>query len=217
MLLSEIPIIFPFIVFFIFVVFCFFRLGVYLWNLDYKKRRELTGYHLRENKSLSDIVDAVSPPFTLEIVTHYLDKSISQYIYAPASADARLEAIGAKEVSEYSVCGTKDNHFGTYLSSSKENIKISDIDINSIDFSNINEVGESAVVQFVIKKGKDNSLLMNIRTLIVAPSSFQGKEILSSIKKSISGFRSIEKKDDEFIANVCARSFIDNETITILV
>ncbi len=161
--------------------------------------------------TLKDLPKNIPLPFTFEIVVNPFGKEVYHYIVAPFSRARKIARIlKAKDDEDFELYTTGSTLIGAYV---KGGAKLEDIDIKKIKFSKVNEIGESAVVQFVFNKKEDGGISANIRVLISAPSPYQAKEILSEIKSIFAGFRIVEVKNRDFLHSIDFRSFNENEKI----
>ena len=181
----------------------------------YKGTKGLVVLELDESMSSVDkVLEIIRPPFALEVAVHQLGHSPSCYVAVPAKhARGVLNKLNAKEVPDYELYYPGGVHVGAYL---KGEGALRDMDISKIDFSEVNEIGEGAVVQFVFHKKSDNRFETNIRILVSAPSSYQAKEILSRIKSSMPSLNSVEVSNKEFITRINSREFEPKESMTLV-
>lgn len=99
---------------------------------------------------ISNILNKVRAPFAFEVAVAQLGSKPSCYITVPANKSKKLMAeLKAKEVEDYETYYPNGVNIGAYL---KGEGALSDLNIDKIDFGDINEIGESAVVQFVLRK-----------------------------------------------------------------
>jgi len=117
----------------------------------YKGGRRFVVLELRENiDSVGKVLETVRLPFAFEVAVDQLGYSPSCYIAVLAKHARKVEnELNAKEVSDYELYNHGGVHMGAYL---KGRGALADVDISKIDFSEVNEIGEGAVVQFVFHK-----------------------------------------------------------------
>ncbi len=183
----------------------------------YGKRKHFVIYEVPYDavKNLKSILGLVHPPFTFEVAVSQLGKEKSYYLTLPSHRAGKLKGLsGARKIDDYDVYYPGGTVVGGYGVSEKT---IDKLDIDKIDFSGVNEIGEGAVVQFVVKKKGGGKLTVNIRALVSAPSSFQAKEIFAGMKDSLKGVQLREVKSAEFINMVNAREFSDKEAATLAI
>jgi hypothetical protein len=161
---------------------------------------------------IKDFVRSIKPPFTFEIVIHHLGKEVNYYVVLPRKRANELTVrTGIKEVGDYGLFHHGGEHLGAYLKGGRD--AWLNIDLEKIDFSRVNEIGEGVVIQMVLGKKRGRRPAVNLRLLISAPSSYQAKEILAAIKPSFAGFSLIESCGDDFISRVNFREFSEKETV----
>ena len=183
------------------------------------KRRGGVGFSVfevdSEKKSLDVLLGVIAPPFAFEVAVDQIGKVPKLYLVVPASKAKKVSReLGAKEVGDYDLYNPGGVHLGAYLKGSGS---ISDVEIDKIDFTEVNEIGEGAVVQFVFNKKSRGILEANVRVLISAPSQYQAKEILARIKSSIPAFKLIEVKSADFMQYVDSRLFNSKESLELTV
>lgn len=178
-----------------------------------RRRKNFVIFEVSHSKvqDLAKILKTIAPPFTLEVAVSQLGKEKSFYIALPAGRAKTLEnVLGAKRVEDYDLYYPGGAVSGGYASG-EESIK--SINLDSVDFGEVNEIGEGAVVQLVFNKKSREGVSANVRVLASAPSSYQAKEIILRIKSSLAHMKLkfTEVKSSEFVESVNARSFSENE------
>lgn len=183
---------------------------------SYERRKKFMVLELDKNISdIRSVLSEIKSPFVFEIAVTQLKSKPSCYITIPTNRSKKYMAkLGAQEVEDYETYYPNGVHIGAYL---KGRGTLSDLDISKIDFGEINEIGESAVVQFVLRKIKKGELETNVRLLVSAPSTYQAKEILSRIKSSLGKFKFVEVNNVEFMARVNLRTFEPKESLILSV
>ncbi len=154
---------------------------------------------------LNDIIKSIPVPFVFEIAVHHLGEDVRYYLAIPERrVQSVVKSIGAIVATEYNIYHPGGSHMGFYLKSDAL-----DLDLKTVDFSRVNEVGEGVVAQFVAVKGKGAKRLTSFRILISAPTPYQAQEIAFGINSSISEFKpvAVTKKLPEFINKVNYREF----------
>jgi len=177
----------------------------------HKRRRKFVILEVDGEKArdLNKVLASITPPFTLEVVVSQLGKTKSFYLTLPSGRSKKaVDALGARQIDDYDLYYPGGAVVGGYASGESS---LKDFSADSIDFSEVNEIGEGAVVQFVIKKKSNDRLVANIRTLVSAPSSYQAKEIFTQIKNSFADMNLTEIKSAEFIDRVNNRIFSQKE------
>jgi len=184
-------------------------------GISYKKSNRFAIFELSQDKvkSLGDVLNELGTPFTLEVAINQLGKTRTLYLILPRSKSKQIvDVFGAKEIDDYDLYYPGGVVIGAYALG--EGL-LKDFDSENLDFSKINEIGESAVIQFVIKKKSKKGFVVNVRALVSAPSSYQAKEIFTSIKASLGGLKLTEIKSREFIDRVNNRTFNEKELVTL--
>lgn len=179
---------------------------------SYERRRKFMVLKLDKNTSdIRSILNEIKSPFVFEIAVAQLGSKPSCYITVPISQSKKfMIKLGAKEVDDYETYYPNGVNIGAYL---KGDGALADFNIDKIDFGEINEIGEGAVVQFVLRKIKKGELETNVRLLVSAPSMYQAKEILSRIKSSLGKFKFVEVNNVEFMTRVNLRTFEPKELL----
>lgn len=120
------------------------------------------------------------PPFILEATVPHLGKKIEFFVSAGknekeviATIKKHLPAAKIEETEDFSIF----YHGGETIVSLVEAGR--HFKFSRLNFSKINEVGESCLLQMLRGFGKNNRI--EIRLLVSAPSQFQAKEIFRSI------------------------------------
>jgi len=167
----------------------------------------------KDLKNIEKSLRATSLPAVFEVAINQIGDTPKYYLAVPSSnAEGIAKTLHAKIVDDYELYYTNGEHIGAYL---KNDVSFSDFDIDSIDFSEVNEVGEGAVVQFILNKKQGEQFEANARVLVSAPSPYQAKEIMSSIKTSLKGFDFVQVKNNDFMQLVDSRRFDPKESIMI--
>jgi len=152
-----------------------------------------------------DFINSITPPFTFEIAIHHLGKEVNYYVILPRKRAGELTLReGMSETDDYNLFHHGGEHLGAYL---KGGEACPIVDVEKIDFSKVNEVGEGVVIQMIFGRKWARELSANFRILVSAPSNYQAKEILSAIKPSFPGFNLIESRGDDFINRVNFREY----------
>ncbi len=124
-------------------------------------------------------------PFAIEIAVHHIGKDIALYASVPAELSGKAKISldkaypGNWSESDISVVF---HHGGQYdaASASFGQEKFEDMDMHSVDFSSVNEIGEGAS----IKIEKENNGFM-LSVIASAPSQFQLREIMTGLVSSL--------------------------------
>lgn len=159
----------------------------------------------RVGGNLPQFLQALPLPFVFEIVVHHFGKGAQYYLIVPSARAKRIaRELGAQAVYDYDIHYSGGVQKGAYL---KGGNGLESIQLDKLDFSRVNEIGEGVVIQFVSGRGKSRRRAVNIRILVTAPSEFQAAEIMESVKHAFVGFRIVETKNAEFLQRVYAREF----------
>jgi len=184
-------------------------------GVTYTHRRRIAVFKLPSDKvkDLKSVLNSVGGQFTLEVAVSQLSKAKSFYLTLPVKRAKEVAAkFDAEKAEDYELYYPGGAVVGAYAVHEGSPLKFN---INAIDFSEINEIGEGAVVQVVVSKKTRKGFVVNLRTLISAPSSYQAKEIFSRIKTSLPGAKLREVKSGEFVDSVNKRLFDDKEAVTL--
>ncbi|PIR98697.1 MAG: hypothetical protein COT88_00305 [Candidatus Colwellbacteria bacterium CG10_big_fil_rev_8_21_14_0_10_41_28] len=179
---------------------------IYLGNKDYVVLR-LNPISL--GKSVDSFIKSIKPPFSFEVSIHQLGKDVSYYLVVPRKRVKELiDTPGVEEAHEYSVFYSTGQHVGAYIKGIET---WPDVDLDRIDFSKVNEVGEGVTIQFLVNKRTRKGNLANLRIAVSAPSSFQANEIMASLKNSFLKYKVVETSSMEFLREVSLREFSEKE------
>lgn len=164
-----------------------------------------------QNSKFDGFIKNIPVPFVFEIAVHHLGKRVHYYLAVPKALTKIIKAkFNFEEASDYNIYHSQGSHLGFYLKSSG----LPEVDLNTIDFSRINEVGEGAVIQLIVVAKKSRKLV-NFRVLISAPTPYQAQEIALGLNSSLTGFKPtvVTKNMPEFIHQVTFREFDEEEVI----
>ena len=181
----------------------------------YRRRKKFEVFELSYDrvKNIKSVLASMSVPFTFEIAVSQLGKDKACYIAASGRGAKRvMDKFGGRKIDDYDLFYPGGAILGAYASG-KGSLK--DLNAEVIDFSEVNEIGEGAVVQFVFKRKSRNRYIANVRALVSAPSSYQAKEILGRIKSSLAGLKLTDVRNEEFIDRVNSRAFDNKESIAL--
>jgi hypothetical protein len=154
---------------------------------------------------VGDFIKSIRPPFTFEMAVHHLGREVYYYVILPRKRAKELAVReGISEVDDYNLFHHGGEHLGAYL---RGGDACPIVDVEKIDFSRVNEIGEGVVVQMVFGHKRGRKLSANFRILVSAPSNYQAKEILAAIKPSFAGSNLVESRGDDFINRVNFREF----------
>ena len=150
-------------------------------------------------------IQAIKPPFTLEIAIQHLGKEKSYFLILPKGKARGLSSTkGFTEVKDYHFFHSGGEHLGAYF---KDGQGWPSLSLDKVNFSRVNEVGEGAVVQFVFGKRKRGKASVNLRIAASAPSVAQAREIMNSLKGSFGEYNSVDSSSEEFIHMMNTREF----------
>ena len=154
-------------------------------------------------------IRAIKPPFVLEVAIQHLGKERAYYLIMPRrKARGILPTKGLSEIRGYHLFHSGGEHLGAYFKDGKAWPQVS---LEKINFSKVNEVGEGAVAQFVFGRKKGGKTAANLRIVASAPSVFQAREIMNSLKGSFGEYNSVDSSGEEFVHMVNAREFDSGE------
>jgi hypothetical protein len=88
------------------------------------------------------------------------------------------------------------------------------VNLEKVDFSKVNEVGEGVVIQYIFGKRGFKQDKVNLRIAVSAPSGYQSKEIFEAIKPSFVGYTLAESDSTEFLRQVNLREFSEKEAMS---
>ena len=167
-------------------------------------------------KGLKELLLSIKTPFSFEVAIHNLGNKLNYYLVVPKKRAKNLIKLdGVSEVEDYHIFHSGGSHMGAYF---KGGHAWPSLDINKIDFSKVNDVGEGVVVQMVFDKAplkdrfrKDKAMAVNFRVLASAPSDYQANEIVDGIKKSFSEYGSVDVNSPMFTHVVNFREFVPKE------
>jgi len=199
------------------VILCFSGLVTALGSINsvYKKRKKPEIFKLQYDKvkDLKNVLSKIDVPFTFEIAVSQLGKEKACYISLPSGRSKNvISRLGGKRIYDYDLYYPGGSVIGAYA---KGEGSLKDINAEVVDFSEVNEIGEGAVVQFVFRKKGRGRFTANVRALVSAPSPYQAKEILNSIKSSMSGVKMTDIKNDTFIDRVNSRTFDGSDSVVL--
>ena len=183
--------------------------------IAYARRKNFVIYKVSGDGlgAIKDVLKFAAPPFSFEIAVSQLGKEKAYYVTLPLSRAKRFEGVsGASKIDDYEIYHPGGITIGGYAFSEDP---LSVPEVEKIDFSEINEIGEGAVLQFVVHKKSRGKLIANLRAVVSAPSSYQAKEVLSNIKKSLPGVQFREVGSVEFVDSVNNRRFAHKEAVGI--
>lgn len=143
---------------------------------------------------LLETLSTVNFPFVLELAIHHLGKKKNCYLAVSEQHKNQLLGLLKKKLPEITLKEAEDyyvfHHGGKTVALWSElanNEKLLDFDWQEIDFSEVNEVGEGAVIQaFVNLPSKKTKGEVELRLVVSAPSLYQAQEILGLISRSFS-------------------------------
>ena len=152
----------------------------------------------------------IKTAFAFETAVHHLGKETHYYMAVPkAFVNSVKDKWGAYEVDEYDIYRSGGSHLGFYLKSASPRLNI-----ESVDFSRVNEIGEGALMQLIVVPRGDKRLA-NLRVLISAPSPYQAQEIALGINSSLTEFKpaAVTRNMSEFTHLTAFREFDEDEAI----
>lgn len=194
--------------------FGLFKLIITLQHRGYIRKRHFSILKVDSKVSggkITEFIKTLKPPFAFEAAIHQLGKDVHYYLVVPKVRAKNLTALeGVEEVEDYNLFHHGGEHLGVYL---KGGSSWPSIELEKIDFSKVNEVGEGVAIQMVFGRRRGKSDQVNFRILVSAPSSYQAKEIMAAIKPAFQNFSFVESRGDEFLSKVNFREFDDKESM----
>lgn len=143
-----------------------------------------------EPASLKALLSTLAPPYALEIAIHQLGTDLHYYIVVPAMQVPKIAAhlpASAEVVDDYAVYHPGGSTVVYHVSppaghaTDPESGKISLTEaigsFTHADLGQVNEIGESVVIQLVIKKRSRRGFMANCRVIVSAPTRAQAGEI----------------------------------------
>lgn len=196
----------------ILAAFGLFKIFMIVKHKDFLERKNMVVFRLNEGElgmRVEEFIKKLKTPFAFEAVVQSLGKKVEYYLVVPKWRSKRLLGMaGVQSAHDYHIFSSGGSHQGVYL---KGGDHWPEIDIDKLDFSKVNEVGEGVVVQFIFKRKTSKKAYVNVRLLASAPSSFQVKEIISSLKASLKDYSAVEVGSQEFMHKVNLREFDSKE------
>jgi len=153
--------------------------------------------------SLDSLLSQIKPPFIFEIAVHQIGREVNYYIHLPGKSNLNLRRVPVRDFDLYYSSGT---HVGFYIKTRDGENKI---DFRNIDFSKVNEIGESSLFQIIVNKDKK----ISARVFVSAPTPYQANEIIYSIKPAFKDFKVVESDNADFINSINARRFNHKESL----
>lgn len=189
-----------------------YKVAIILKHRTFLDRKDLSVLKIDPKEIGTNIdvfVKMIKPPFTFEVAIQHLGKERAYYlIVSKRKARSLSSTKGLTEVKDYHLFHSGGEHLGAYF---KEGNAWPKVSLEKVNFSRVNEVGEGAVVQFVFGKKKRGKAVANLRIMASAPSVFQAREIMNSLKDSFGEYNSVDSSGEEFVHMVNAREFDSGE------
>jgi hypothetical protein len=152
---------------------------------------------------------SLKTPFVFEIAVPQLGNSINYYFIFPTRrAEMEINKIGAVEAKNYQIYHPGGTHVSGYFKGEGE---WPEIDLDKIDFSQINDIGESALIQFVFHRQNNKRSVVNVRVMVSAPSQFQAKEIFGNLRDTFPKFKLVEASRPDFIGRIYKKQFSEQD------
>lgn len=150
--------------------------------------------HMRAD-SLKLLLSTLEPPYALEIAIHQLGNDLHYYIVVPAIQVKKVAAhlpASAEVVDDYAVYhpggSTLVYHVAPGESVHMDGSAAEPISLTAalesfthVDLSKVNEIGESVVIQLVVKKRTRRGFSANCRAIVSAPTGAQAGEIARAL------------------------------------
>ncbi len=188
--------------------------GVRDYRHSLREAKRLKIFEIKEGKvnTLAALLRELELPFAFEIAISHIGKDRKYYLIVPESRTDEVkskfsDAMAAKDYNIYHPGGVNR---GVYLKSDKERPIL---DFRSLDFSKVNEIGESAVLQIVASGLSGGRRQVNLRVFISAPTAYQAEEILMNLRAGFTDFRLAEAKGADFLRRLNNRIFDEKEAL----
>jgi hypothetical protein len=168
-------------------------------------------YFSDEKEKLMDLFRILPTPFVFEMAVHQLGKEIHCYIGVTERMTKKLQDLtGSKKANEFHVYKSGGSHLGFYLEGYLDKFNPAEV-----DFSKMSEIGEGALLQFLVTGGGSAKKSSNMRVLISAPTPYQAQEITDTLNPSLEPLKalSVGKNMREFIHRLTFREFDEREAV----
>lgn len=168
-------------------------------------------YFSEKRRELPDILKVLPTPFVFEIAIHQLGKEIHYYIGVPERMTKELHDLtGAKKANEFHIYNSGGSHLGFYLKG-----ELNEFNLNELDFSKVNEIGEGVLLQFLVTGSGWAKKWANMRVLTSAPTSYQAKEVADTLNPSLEPLKAspVSKGMREFVHRLTFREFDTKEAV----
>lgn len=162
-------------------------------------------YFSEEKGRLLDLFRVLPTPFVFEVAVHQLGKEIHCYIGVPRGMTEELcELTKAKKTKEFHVYSSGGSHLGFYLKG-----ELNEFNLNEVDFSKVSEIGEGAMLQFLVTGGGWAKKWANMRVLISAPTPYQAQEVADTLNPSLKSLKAspVGRGMREFVHRLTFREF----------
>jgi hypothetical protein len=171
---------------------------------------------------LKDMLKALTPPYALEIAIEQLGSEMRYYLIVSEKYVERTKQIlpvPGETVQDYEIYSMDGVHhvFSLERSEPASSYRFSEAieALRDIDLSAVNEIGESVVMQWVVRSVDDKGYLCNGRLLISAPVETQAKEIIEKMQCSLpEGFTITEETEGDYLYELTFRKFNEENSLT---
>ena len=168
-------------------------------------------YFSEEEGKLLDLFRVLPTPFVFEMAVHQLGKEAHCYVGVPERMTEEFHDLtGAKKANEFHVYKSGGSHLGFYLKG-----ELNKFNPNEVDFSKVSEIGEGALLQFLVTGGGWAKKWANMRVLISAPTPYQAQEVADTLNPSLKSLKAspVGRGMREFVHRLTFREFDAREAV----
>ena len=168
-------------------------------------------YFSEEEGKLLDLFRILPTPYVFEMAVHQLGKGVHCYIGVPDKMTEELRNLtGAKKANEFHIYKSGGSQLGFYLKG-----ELNKFNPNEVDFSKVSEIGEGALLQFLVTGGGWAKKWVNMRVLVSAPTPYQAQEVANTLNSSLKSLKAspVGKGMREFVHRLTFREFDGREAV----
>ncbi|MFH1188761.1 MAG: hypothetical protein V1652_02870 [bacterium] len=203
----------------LFCMFAFYRFLQYRVVIEPMIPRVIR-INFTQKGTFKNIIKHLRTPFALEIALDQFGTEMIYYVIVPSKhIDEVRQSLPApgEIVNDYEMYTSEGVHRVFTIVAKEELQSFSAmIDIcENLDFSPVNEIGESAVVQWTVKRKENGKYAVTIRLLVSSSTDIQTEEIIRSIQCSFPQTYVLEEiTEGDYLYEMTFRKF--NEAYEIL-